>query len=214
MDNLEKHIKSIQDDLNFQAPRKEEIWTQIAQELDGSLGDGTQGRVGDTSAYTDGDVSPSHPSHHDSDHHHHHVQGSKWWTSLVGLTMLGLVIVGLVLGGKVLLSPQQKTLKTSPQSEATEVDFYYAKLVKDQVERLRQSSDLTDEEKEDFLEYISELSAEQALLTAELKQNVDNEQLLKATITNFKQQIKLIEQLLERVESRKLKKYESDGIFM
>jgi len=184
MDNLEKKIKSMEGDLQYQAPRREEMWSQISDNIDNNQGQ------------------------------HHHDGGSKWWTSFVGLTLLGLVLIGLVLGGRQLTQPQQQILIPSVPNEANEINFHYAKLVDAQVKRLNKSADLTQEEKDEFLEFINELSAEQKELSDELNTNIENEELLKATIENFKQQIKLIEQLLERVESRKLKTYESDGIFM
>jgi hypothetical protein len=34
-------------------------------------------------------------SHHN---HHDHPKGSKWWTAIVGITLLSLVIIGIYLG--------------------------------------------------------------------------------------------------------------------
>ncbi len=200
MDKLEKHIRSIREELDYQAPRKDEMWKQISQDMKSQITENV-----DSSESIDS-------NHQHEDHHHNH--GSKWWTSFVGLVLLTLVLVGIVLGGKALIGPQQQILHPAPPSEALEIDFYYARLAETQIQKLKQNQDLTQEEKDEFLEYISELITEQKELTSKLQHNLDNEELLVATINNFKQQIKLIEQLLERVESRKYKSYESNGIFM
>ena len=184
MDKLEQHIKSMKDDLQHEVPRREGMWSEIGNNLDEDQGN------------------------------HHGKRGSQLWTSFVGLILLGLVVVGLFFGGRELLNPQGQLLQEKKSNEVQEVDFYYAKLVENQVNKLKRSKDLTQGEKDEFLEYINELSVEQKELSQKLSQNIENEVLLKASIANFKQQIKLIEQLLERVESRKLKTYESDGIFM
>jgi len=101
-------------------------------------------------------------------------------------------------------SGQDKMVQTD-SSEIEVLDSHYGKLVALQINKLRNSSELSSEEKEDFLKYIDELNQEQKQLKEELGTNLNNEEILEAIVRNFNQQINLIEQLLDRLSQSKLK---------
>jgi len=76
-------------------------------------------------------------------------------------------------------------------------------MVSYQLEELRQSPELNELEKEEFLVYIDDLGKEQEILKEELQKNIDNQDVLEAIVENFEQQISLIDELLDRVDRSK-----------
>ncbi len=94
------------------------------------------------------------------------------------------------------------------QKESTafnDLDSHYGKLVALQIIKLKNSNELSKDEKNEFLSYIEELNLEQEQLKKELATNLNNEEILEAIIRNFNQQINLIEQLLDRLNQSKIK---------
>ena len=114
-----------------------------------------------------------------------------------------LLLVGLTF---MLLNPKsQPGFAENTSTEFIDLDSHYGKLVAIQIDKLKNSKDLSSDEKEEFLKYIEELSREQEQLKIELEANLNNEEILEAIIRNFSQQIKLIEQLLDRLNQSKIK---------
>lgn len=96
-------------------------------------------------------------------------------------------------------------------TEILEINMHYSQLVNSQLEKINQNSELTSEEKNEFINYIEELNLENESLMAELKNNLDNQQVLQAIITNYKNQIEVIERVLLRLHSTK-KENNDEGI--
>ncbi len=88
---------------------------------------------------------------------------------------------------------------TIVQEELLEIDAHYKQLVSAQVALIKKEKKLSKEEKEDFLLFLNDLDAEYNILKLELNENVDNQKVLEAIISNYRKKIELIENLLKRL---------------
>mgnify|MGYP000235426259 CR=1 FL=1 len=88
--------------------------------------------------------------------------------------------------------------------ELMDIDMHYKGLVSYQVQLVQQNKNLSEEDKKEFLSFMDELDAEYQLLRIEMNNNLDNEQVLEAIVSNYKQRIELIEKLLKRINETKL----------
>lgn len=82
-----------------------------------------------------------------------------------------------------------------------EINTHYAQLVNAQKHKLENSTALSKSEKDEFLVYINELEKESLELEKELARNLNNELIIEAVIKNYKERMRLMEQLLNRVEN-------------
>lgn len=87
--------------------------------------------------------------------------------------------------------------------ELKEVNMYYGNIVSHQVELVKNHSQLSKTDKEEFLSFMDELDAEYLELKIEMDKNLDNEVILEAIIKNYKKRIQLIESLLKRISESK-----------
>lgn len=88
--------------------------------------------------------------------------------------------------------------------ELQEIDMHYQGLVAFQVKLVENNANLSSADKEDFLSFINELDEEYEGLKLELGENLDNERVLEAIISNYKKRIELIENLLIQINSSKI----------
>lgn len=95
--------------------------------------------------------------------------------------------------------------------ELLEINMHYKKLVDFQIKQLHASDKLSKGEKKEFIAYILELDKENNQLKSELQNNLDNQEVLEAIIGNYKQQIEIIERILDRLNNSQ-KKNEDEGI--
>ncbi len=185
MDGFEKNIRDNKGFFDEKAPNKLKMWDQIEADL--NRGD------------------------------HNHDDESNTGSAVMGILLAGLVLIGLVLGGIYLAQnanqDEQVLMANAKSSELNDIDTYYTKLVSHQIEKLEANEALSSIEKEDFMSYIEELNAEQTILKQELQKNINNAEILEAIIDNFNQQVKLIEQLLNRINHEKNIENET-GIFI
>lgn len=93
---------------------------------------------------------------------------------------------------------QGQELALDPQY--IEINTHYAQLVNAQKHKLENSTSLSKEEKDEFMVYIEELEKESEELEKELTKNLNNELVIEAVIKNYRERMRLMEQLLNRVE--------------
>lgn len=98
-----------------------------------------------------------------------------------------------------LATPQDNGMAEGIPSELLEINMHYKKLVDFQLQQLQANAEMTASEKQEFVDYISELEQENEYLKKELINNLDNQEVLEAIIANYKKQIELIERLLHRL---------------
>lgn len=83
--------------------------------------------------------------------------------------------------------------------ELYEIDNHYKLLVNNQIELIKNNSNLSDADQDDFLLLIDDLDAEYNKLKKELKTGVNNEIIIEAIINNYRKKIQLMEDLLKRL---------------
>ena len=87
--------------------------------------------------------------------------------------------------------------------ELQEIDMHYQGMVSYQVKLVKNNTQLSSVDKEEFLLFINELDEEYEMLKLELGQNLDNQLVLEAIIGNYKKRIELIENLLHQINNSK-----------
>ncbi|UJH67257.1 hypothetical protein [Allomuricauda sp. SCSIO 65647] len=87
--------------------------------------------------------------------------------------------------------------------ELLEIDMHYKNLVSYQVQLVRNSPNLSEMDKAEFLSFMDELDAEYETLREEMRNNLDNERVLEAIVANYKKRIELIENLLQQLNDTK-----------
>lgn len=88
--------------------------------------------------------------------------------------------------------------------ELLDIDMHYKNLVSYQVKLVQNHPKLSDEDKTEFLSFMDELDEEYEQLRLEMQNNLDNEIVLEAIVSNYKQRIELIENLLKQINDSKL----------
>ena len=88
-------------------------------------------------------------------------------------------------------------------SGCQEIDMYYQNMVKAQVNLVKNNTNISTSNKEDFLDFMIELDEEYKILKLDLSDNLDNQRVLEAIISNYKKRIELIENLLEQINDSK-----------
>ena len=96
--------------------------------------------------------------------------------------------------------------------ELNDIDSHYKGLVTYQVRLVNKSTQLSSEEKKEFLSFMDELDIEYGLLKLELQKNVDSERVLEAIVINYKKRIELIENLLQQINNSK--KMDNDDAYI
>lgn len=94
--------------------------------------------------------------------------------------------------------------------EFLEIDAHYQTLVHARIEQVKNNSSISNKEKEEFMNYINDLEKESNKLQQELNKNLNNELIIEAMIDNYKDRLRLMEQLLNRVD--KINKDEESNI--
>ena len=88
--------------------------------------------------------------------------------------------------------------------ELLDIDMHYKGLVSYQVQLVQSNPNLSEEDKTEFLSFMDELDIEYEQLRLEMQNNLDNERVLEAIVSNYKQRIELIEKLLKQINDSKL----------
>ncbi|MFS4447709.1 hypothetical protein [Maribacter sp. 2307UL18-2] len=88
--------------------------------------------------------------------------------------------------------------------ELLDIDKHYQGLVSYQVQLVRNHPKLSETDKSEFLSFMDELDAEYQQLRLEMRNNLDNELVLEAIVTNYKKRIELIENLLKQINDSKI----------
>lgn len=89
---------------------------------------------------------------------------------------------------------------TAENNELIEIDAHYAKLVSLKIEQIKEKEILSPEAEKEFFSFMEELDEELNVLNDELKKNLDNEVIIEAIISNYRERLRLLEMLLERAQ--------------
>lgn len=126
-----------------------------------------------------------------------------WKSSLVQIAATLLLLVGIA--GFISITVLGTSVETQYASkELLDIDMHYSNLVSYQVQLVQNHSKLSDADKAEFLSFIDELDKEYEQLKLEMHKNLDNELVLEAIVSNYRQRIDLIENLLKQINESKL----------
>ena len=89
--------------------------------------------------------------------------------------------------------------------ELRDIDMHYKGLVSYQVQLIQKNEHLSESDKTEFLSFIDELDKEYEVLRLEMHNNLDNQLVLEAIVSNYRKRIELIENLLRQLNESKLK---------
>ncbi|WP_400073220.1 hypothetical protein [Zobellia russellii] len=109
-------------------------------------------------------------------------------SSLIGITFLG----------------SSANDNTFVSNELQDIDMHYQDLVSYQVQLVRKNENLSDADKTEFLSFMDDLDKEYDQLKLEMQNNLDNELVLEAIVSNYRKRIELIENLLRQLNESKL----------
>lgn len=82
--------------------------------------------------------------------------------------------------------------------EFRQIDSHYKSLVENQIQLVKNNTNLSKDAQDEFLNYIDELDQEYLNLKKELKNGVNNQLIIEAIINNYRKKIQLMEDLLRR----------------
>ncbi|PKA96457.1 hypothetical protein B0O79_0092 [Flavobacteriaceae bacterium MAR_2009_75] len=89
--------------------------------------------------------------------------------------------------------------------ELQDIDMHYRSLVSYQVKLVEQNDKLSENDKQEFLSFMNELDKEYEELRLEMRNNLDNQLVLEAIVSNYKKRIELIENLLHHLKEPQIK---------
>ena len=116
-----------------------------------------------------------------------------------------IVLLFAAVGGVLFIQSKKPAIMMVQQEELHDINSYYTQLISYKVEQVKTSMELSEEDKEEFLEYFQELENECKKLETDLTQQLDNEQVLGAIVENYRQRLNLLENLLRRLNNTKVK---------
>ncbi|MBR9853073.1 MAG: hypothetical protein GYB37_00630 [Algicola sp.] len=131
----------------------------------------------------------------------------------IAASFLILLGIGALIGGILINGFKEEELfVASPiNQELAEINIHYTATIDHYRKRIEQYPDLTQADKEDFLEFLSKLDVEYDVLEAELHKNINNERVLQALVENQKIRIELINNFLNQIKrsNKEKENYES-----
>jgi len=102
----------------------------------------------------------------------------------------------------------QDNLAGQKSVEVLEIESHYQKLINARVLQVKNSTELTDQQKEEILSYLNNLEKESTSLEKELEVNINNVQIIQAIINNYRARLDVMEKLLDSATNQKNKKHE------
>lgn len=228
MDKFEKHIRDHKDQFDEHKADKANIWKAIESKLDGKLKLKSQIQTQESSSSSkDGEVSfritgerglskdqtqESNSSTNSNSNSEVRIASSgvgeqrgktlrPWYLRRsIQVAASMALITGLGIG---LMINNQHTTEIAEPTELLEIDFYYEKLIAQQVKMIEDSPQLSEMEKEEFLGFFEEMDQEYLVLKSELQEGIDFENVLEAIILHYQKRLDITESMLTRINSSK-----------
>lgn len=113
------------------------------------------------------------------------------------------ILISLAAGLFYYQTNQQMQTIALEQNELRDINVYYTQLINYKIEKVKANSELSEDDKEEFLQYFEELERECQKLEIEFKVGLDNEVVLEAIVNNYRQRLNLLENLLNRLNRSK-----------
>lgn len=128
--------------------------------------------------------------------------------SLKRLSMAAAFIVLCLCSGIVFLNQNNNDMLVAQQNDLNDINSYYSQLIGYKITKVKSSQGLSEQEKQEFFNYLNELDKERIKLENDLMQNVDNEEVLSAIVDNYRQRLHVLENILQRISRSKIKEDE------
>ena len=93
-------------------------------------------------------------------------------------------------------------------TEVLEIDAHYNKLINTRVRQVKNSKELSEQQKTEIISYLDKLEKESLDLEKELIVNINNVQIIQAMIENYRARLDVLEKLLNRSTNQRNKKHE------
>lgn len=126
-----------------------------------------------------------------------------WRSPLFKIAMSLILIIGIFSFFVLSFNNKNSQQQNFANQELQDIDMYYQSMVNSQVNLVKNNVNLSAENKKEFLQFMDELDEEYNGLKIDLKDNLDNELVLEAIISNYKKRIELIENLLNQLKKSK-----------
>ncbi|MBT2162970.1 hypothetical protein [Zobellia barbeyronii] len=128
-----------------------------------------------------------------------------WKSPMLRIAATVLIVLGIsrLLGVSFLSNSDSENSFVS--RELQDIDMHYQGLVSYQVQLVQKNESLSDADKAEFLSFMDELDVEYEQLRLEMQNNLDNDLVLEAIVSNYRKRIELIENLLRQLNKSKLK---------
>lgn len=128
-----------------------------------------------------------------------------WKSPMIRIAASILIVLGIA-ATTILSTNSDITVDSSDlvSVELQEIDMHYKGLVSQQVLLVKNLSGISEDDKKEFLSFMDELDDEYQILRLEMQNNLDNELVLEAIVSNYKKRIELIENLIQRIKSSKI----------
>lgn len=118
-----------------------------------------------------------------------------------------IIVISSVAFGAYHFGSQSKMANNQP-IELVEINAHYVSLINAKMQEVEEDNILSENEKQAFFNAINDLQAEAENLQKELRKNLDNKMVVSAIVHNYKQRLRLLEQLLNRIDKSKSKQNE------
>jgi len=128
-----------------------------------------------------------------------------WWKPVLKIAAVLLLISSL---GIVSILLNKNEIAKSQPSELKEIDAHYVSLIDAKYTLIKNNTAINDEDKNAFFYAIAELEKESEQLMSELNKNFNNSILINAMVNNYKERLRLLDQLLHKIEKSKKSKNE------
>ena len=128
-----------------------------------------------------------------------------WKSPLMKIAASIILILGIAgVTALTVFNPNNYAEDQYASKELLDIDMHYQNLVSYQVKLVQNHPKLSDADKTEFLSFMDGLDQEYKELRVEMKNNLDNEIVLEAIVTNYKKRIELIENLLKQINDSKV----------
>lgn len=126
-----------------------------------------------------------------------------WRTPIFKVAMSLVLIFGIFSIITMSITNNNSEQNNFASQELHDIDVYYQGMVNSQIQLVKNNVNLSTTDKDEFLQFMDELDEEYNLLKIDLKDNLDNEIVLEAIISNYKKRIELMENLLKQINETK-----------
>lgn len=131
----------------------------------------------------------------------------RWLTS--GWSAAAALLVLCMALGFLLLRQQSTTMHaTAMTSDIIDINAYYGQLISYKLDEVNASPSLSSSDKDEIINYLESLDQACHELEASLKTQINNDEIIKAIVDNYRKRLDVLENLLQRLNKSTINKDE------